>query len=145
MKKMLSVMCMTLLFCMNSCTAQEKIISFEQLPAAAQNVITTYFSVDNISYITSEKELSHTDYEVKFIDGSSVDFNTAGEVEKVESKFSAVPDGLVPAKIRNYVQTKFANNFITEYKKEWRKYEIELNNGLDLIFNKNMDFVGIDD
>lgn len=129
---------------MTSCTAQEKIIGFEQLPAKAQETVKTYFSIDNISYVKSDKELTHTEYEVIFVDGSSIEFNTAGDVEKVDCKLNQVPDGLVPAPILTYVQTNFAKNFITEYKKDGRKHEVELNNGLDLVFNKNLQFVGID-
>lgn len=144
MKKLLSLMFVAIAISMNSCTAQEKIIRFEQLPAKAQEAVKTYFNIDNISYVKAETEFTRTAYEVVFNDGSSLDFNTAGDVEKVDCKRNQVPDGLIPAQILTYIQTNHPNNFITEYKKERSKYEVELNNGLDLIFNKNLQFVGID-
>lgn len=144
MKKLLSLMFVAIAISMNSCTAQERIIRFEQLPAKAQETVKTYFNIDNISYVKAETEFTRTEYEVVFNDGSSLDFNTAGDVEKVDCKRNQVPDGLIPAQILAYIQTNYPNNFITEYKKERSKYEVELNNGLDLVFNKNLQFVGID-
>ena len=57
----------------------------------------------------------------------------------------AVPADLIPASIAEYVKTHFPGTQIVKIDKERRGYEVELSNDLDLQFNKNGKFIGIDD
>ena len=126
--------------------AQDKVISFNQLPQAAQSFITTHFEQKNVSYITEDSEfLSGTDYEVKFNDGKKVEFDSKGNWTEVDMEKDAVPASIVPAAIVAHVNKAFPNNSIVQIKKSSRKYEVELSNGLDLEFNSKGNFLRIDD
>ena len=63
----------------------------------------------------------------------------------MKCKQTEVPAALVPEQVRNYVKTNFPNSFIIEWGRDNRGFKAELNNGLDLEFNRNYDFLRIDD
>jgi len=107
--------------------------------------VAKYFDVAQVSYVKLDKELFDSEYEVKFNDGRSVEFNKAGELIKVDCKYSEVPAALVPEPVRNYVKANFPNAFITEWGRDDWGYKAELNNGLDLKFNRSYELLGIDD
>src|SRR5690606_38435447 len=126
--------------------AQHKIITLEQLPQAAQNVIKRHFDAQKVSYIKEDSNfMSGNDYEVKFNDGKKVEFDSKGNWTEVDMDKSAIPPGIVPENIIAHVNKAFPNNSIVQIEKSSRKYEVELSNGLDLHFNSKGEFVRIDD
>jgi hypothetical protein len=56
-----------------------------------------------------------------------------------------LPEGILPANTAKYLAARFPMNFATHVKYEHRRYEVELNNDLDLVFDKNGNFMGADD
>ena len=92
-----------------------------------------------------DKGLLDCDYDIKFNDGRSLEFNKAGELTKVDCQQTEVPSALIPERVRQYVKANFPNAFITEWSKDDRRWKAELNSGLDLEFNSNYEFVRIDD
>ena len=136
----LAALCISLTAC-----AHDQIVPFEQVPQAGKDIVAKYFDVAQVSYVKLDKELFDSEYEVKFNDGRSVEFNKAGELIKVDCKYSEVPASLVPEPVRNYVKANFPNAFITEWGRDDWGYKAELNNGLDLKFNRSYELLGIDD
>ena len=143
MRKSLIIAIMAL--CSLTACAKKQVITLAQLPEPAKTVVSTHFASAQVSYVMLEEEFLSTEYEVKFTDGRSVEFNKDGEVTKVDCQATEVPADLVPDKVRNYVRTSFPGAFITEWKRDDRGYKAELNNGLDLEFNSNLDFLRLDD
>ncbi|MBR5254983.1 MAG: PepSY-like domain-containing protein [Bacteroidales bacterium] len=145
MKKLALLVLMGLGFV--SCESQEKVaVEFNQLPAKAQNFVKTHFSDKTITVIFYDKDLLDKDYEVIFEDTSNVDFNSKGEWTKIEVKVEpGVPTNAIPTSIVNYVNAKHPNTFIISINKDRRDYEVELRNGLDLVFDKNGNFLRYDD
>ena len=82
---------------------------------------------------------------MKFNDGAEVEFTRRGEWDKVDCKFSAVPDVLVPELIKNYVTTNFPGTMITKIDKERHGFDIELSNDLELKFDRTGNLMYIDD
>lgn len=143
MKKTLSVIILTLL--MGVCGfAQDRIITFEQLPANAQKTITQHFDKTAISYVKMDNDGS-LEYEVYFTNGAEVEFFKNGEFKKADCKHLQVPQGLVPEQVRTYVKTNFPQTFITQWEKRHNGWKAELNNELELLFNNQYQFTGIDD
>ena len=129
-----------------SVQAQERRIDFAKLPKAAQNFVNSYFSAKEVLYVEEDKDfLEPTNYEVKMTDGSKVKFDAKGVWNKIDCKLKAVPRNLIPDAIKSYVAKRFPNNQIVEISKSKRKIEVELTNGIDLVFNNNGQFVRIDD
>jgi len=92
-----------------------------------------------------EKEGLHNEYDVVLNNGVEITFDYKGNLEEIDCKQQAVPDGIVPEVIVNYVSTHFANAFIVKYKIErWGK-EVKLNNYVELKFDQQGNFLGIDD
>jgi Protein of unknown function (DUF2874). len=55
-----------------------------------------------------------------------------------------VPTGFLPTAMANYVATNFPGVNIIEVNKERSKFEVELNNGVELVFDKNGNFLRYD-
>ena len=143
MKKYFSVVLVAL--CSLTACAKEQVITFDQVPEPAKAIVTAHFDASQIAYVILDKGLLDADYEVKFSDGRSLEFNKAGELTKVDCKQTEVPSALIPELVRQYVKANFPNAFITEWSKDDRRWKAELNSGLDLEFNSNYEFVRIDD
>lgn len=143
MKKYLSIV-LTALSSLTAC-ANEQVVTFDQLPEPAKAIVAAHFDASQVAYVTLEKDLLNWEYDLKFNDGRSLEFNKAGELTKVDCQMTAVPDALVPQPVLNYVKTNFPNALITEWGRDDRGYKAELNNGLDLEFNRNYEFLRIDD
>ena len=129
---------------LSACASKPQVCSFNELPASAQTFVSTYFSESDIAWIQWERDGMHKEYEVKLNNGTDMEFGENGDLQKIDCKPNAVPAGIVPQAIVNYVSTKFPNAFIIEYSIDRRKQEIELNNGLDLTFDKNGNFLYAD-
>ena len=143
MKKYFSVVLIAL--CSLTACANEQVIPFDQVPEPAKAIVAAHFDASQIAYVTLDKGLLDAEYDVKFNDGRSLEFNKAGELLKVDCKQTEVPAALIPEAVRAYVKANFPNAFITEWSKDDRRWKAELNSGLDLEFNSKYEFVRIDD
>jgi len=144
MKKLFLMICLAVTFVLTAC-ADGRPIPFEQLPVNAQTIITQNFVRENILFVAIDSEIFSTEYEVKFNDGKELKFNGSGELIKVDCKYEPVPETLVPAEVLTQVRSSYPNAFIKEWKLDDGRWKAELNNGLELIFNKRYQLVGIDD
>lgn len=144
MKKNLFAVLATLCISLTAC-AHDQIVPFEQVPQAGKDIVAKYFDVSQVAYVKLDKEMFDSEYEVKFNDGRSVEFNNAGELLKVDCKYTEVPADLVPEQVRNYVKANFPNAIITEWGRDDWGYKAELNNGLDIKFNRSYEFLRVDD
>lgn len=144
MKKLFLMICIAVTFALTAC-ADGKPIPFEQLPANAQTIITQNFVRENILFVALDSEIFSTEYEVKFNDGKELTFDSKGNIKKVDCKYEPVPEVLIPAEVLTQVRSSYPNAFIKEWKLDDGQWKAELNNGLELIFNKRYQLVGIDD
>ena len=135
-------------------TAFVAILCFGMTTAKAQNNNSTpeitlfveqYFPQANILMVNAEWD----EYEVRLSDGTQIEFNRSSEWKKIDCEHSTtyptVPAKLVPEQITNYVSTSFANQGIIKIEKQRRGWEIELNNELEIKFDKNFAVTKIDD
>ncbi len=143
MKKYFSVVLIAL--CSLTACANEQVIPYDQVPEPAKAIVAAHFDASQIAYVTLDKGLLDAEYDVKFNDGRSLEFNKAGELLKVDCKQTEVPAALIPETVRAYVKANFPNAFITEWSKDDRRWKAELNSGLELEFNSKYEFIRIDD
>ncbi len=122
----------------------DKPITVDQLPATAKQFIEKYFPDTKISYAKKETEIFDKSYEVIFINGNKVEFNSKGEWTDVDCKFSQIPEGIVPQPIKNYVSSNYKDVKIINIDLDKRDYEIKLSNGLELKFNLEFKLIDID-
>lgn len=128
-----------------SACAHDQLISFEQLPANAQAFVTTHFSAAEVSVVVMDKDLLDTDYEVRLQNGTKLEFEGNGDLKKVDCGYQRVPDAILPEPVKQCVAAKFPNSYVTEWKLDDWHWKAELNNGLELVFSRTYEFVGIDD
>ena len=147
MKKSVFFLAALMCMMMNSVAtfANDMIIPATQLPAAAQSFIQNTFPGQTVSYAKVDRDFGRTTYEVCLNNGTELEFDKNGEIDKVDCTFSAVPAHLVPATIADYVKTNFAGATIVKIDKERYGYDVELSNELELKFNKKGQLMNIDD
>ena len=119
-------------------TAQDEgLVPISTLPASAQSFIKQHFSASSIVSVWQDTEKGEVeDYTVLFADGNW---------KEVKSRNGQVSPKIVPTKITKYVHKNYPNVIVKEIKKERTKYEVDLSNGVELIFNLNGKFLKIDD
>ncbi len=124
--------------------ADDRPVTFAQLPAAAQSFIKTNFPEEKISYATKDDDFIHPDYKVVFVSGMRLQFDHAGALEQISSR-AGVPSNFVPIQIIDYVNMHYPDATVFEYEVGRRTYEVKLSNRLELKFTKNFNLIEIDD
>ncbi len=132
-------------FQVNAMADNDKPINITQLPATAQQIIKKHFSSKKVALAKQETGLFEKSYEVVFNNGEKVEFDRKGNWTEIDCKMSAVPAGLVPAKISQYVKTTYPGTKIKGIEIDDTQYEVKLSNMLEVTFNKYFQVVDIDD
>ncbi len=136
MKKFLFFL-MALLCLGGAAKADSYTIDRDKLPVKAREMIEEYFPKAKIGMIKVDKHLfKKTDYDVKLVNGTKIEFNNSGKWTSVDCKNRQVPDGLVMRTIHNYVKKNCNGAFITKIENKLSGYEIELSDGVEMKFNK---------
>lgn len=119
------------------------------LPQEAQEMLDKYFPKAKVGMIKVDRHLlKKTDYDVKLVNGTKIEFSNKGKWTSVDCKTREVPEGLVMKPIRNYVNKNFADQKIVKIKKKSSGYEVTLDDGVELKFNLLGGFskvMGVDD
>ena len=148
MKKYLLIL-IAVMFSFTSGYAFDKYsIDRSDLPEAAQDFLTQYFPKSKVGMIKVDKHLlKKTDYDVKLVNGTRIEFSNAGKWTSVDCKDRAVPENIIPKAIRNYVRKNCPDVKIVKIKKTSSKYEVGLSDDVELTFNLLGQFKGakIDD
>lgn len=145
MKKL--VLLTLMVFSLIACESQEKKeINFSSLPLKSQQFINQHFADKTIQIIFMEKEIFDKEYEVIFADGSKIEFNKNGNWKEVECKFNpGVPLTFIKEGVVSYISTKFPNAFIESISYEHKRYEVDLSNDVEIIFDSEGKFLRYDD
>ena len=75
-------------------SAGDRPVTFTQLPVAAQTFVTSNFPDVKVSYATVDDDFIRPDYNVVLADGTKIQFDHSGSLEKVETK-GGVPAGIL--------------------------------------------------
>lgn len=130
---------------LSACSQESVSHDANTLPSKAHEVLARNFT-SAISLVKEEKDFgSVSEYEVTLTDGSEVTFSGDGDWKSVETPNNiAVPAGIVPTAISNYVRQKHAGALIVGIEKNKKGYDVELSNGIDMQFDKTGNFVAYD-
>lgn len=137
-----------MLLCIMTCMAftscdddDDRAIVSTRLPADAKTFLSTYYPGQVVVSATLDKET----YEAVLSNGHKVEFNQKGEWQDVDAPAGQViPEGFYPAAIDIYVAEHYTGNGINEISRETSGYEVDLVNGVDLLFNTEGAFIGVD-
>lgn len=145
MKKLLASVMLLVSVMLTSCGGDVVTRDVAQLPEAARQIVRQHFSEQHISYIKIDHELFSTSYKVVLTNGDELEFDSDGNWTEIECKRRRVPHSLLSGPIGQYVQTNFPNDSIEKLKRKRRVTEVELYNGLELVFDSNGNFERMDD
>lgn len=145
MKQTFFAIAAALFISMTACAKADMPISAQELPQAAQSFVKQHFPEATIATAIQDFETLGYTFEVRLSNLYELEFDKAGEWLKVDCQRDAVPVAIIPANIVTYVAQTFPNAFVTEIGKEAFGFNVELNTGLDLDFDKAGNFKRIDD
>lgn len=123
----------------------DRIITADELPAAARQFIQTHFEGIEVSYAKVDEEFFDKEYKVLFINGAKVEFLKNGDWKEVDCKYGEIPAGIVPPQILDCLSKRFSGRTVVCIDRDRRGYDVELDNGLDLEFDGQFRLVDIDD
>jgi hypothetical protein len=128
---------------------EEKLIQENELPAISKTFVETHFPDVVITAIVKERDgLTDIDYTVYLTNGFDIDFTKSGDWDDVDGHFLPVPESildLLPKPLLQHIANTFPTLSIIEVNRERYGYEIGLSNDMDLKFDSNGRFTGIDD
>lgn len=146
MKKLLFTLSAVLLaFTFNACSDDDEDVTITKgdLPTVAQTFLDTHFAGQEITLIQKDND----SYDIYLKNGFEIDFTLSGDWDDIDGKTQSVPQSivkLIPEAIPEYIAGQYAESYITEINKEPYGYEIELNGDLELKFDSEGKFIGID-
>lgn len=107
-------------------------------------MLTEYFPKAKVGMIKVDRHLlKKTDYDVRLVNGTTIEFNSKGKWTSVDCKTRAVPEGLVTKPIRRYVTKNFSDLKIVSIRKKSSGYEVGLSDGVVLKFNLLGSYTGV--
>ncbi len=116
-------------------------IELSQMPNKAQDLVGGCFADKTVISVFVDDDLFDKEYEVRFDDGTDVDFNGDGEWTSVETRNGiAVPDCVIPEGVKAYIVANHPNNYVVDIDKDRREYDVQLDNEIELVFDRDGNF-----
>ena len=144
MKKLLAALLFGFSVFMVSCDKDDdQTLTNDNIPTEIKNYVTTHFNTATITRAVIDEDDSNDYYEITLSNGVKLDFNRNKQIVDIESN-TQLPDSVIPDAILSYVKANYASNFITDWELQGIQQEVELNNGVELIFTATGEFVRID-
>lgn len=135
-------MATALAFTLTSCD-NEKVIPSTDLPSEITSYISTHFPNNSIVQAIKDRDGLTKTYDILLSESISLEFNRKKEIIDIDG-VTQLPNSVIPEKILQYVTTNYPTNFITDWKLDDKNQQVQLDNGLDLEFKMNGDFLRID-
>ena len=143
MKRFLLLITAVLTF--GATSAQDKKVTFNDLPADAINFVRQHFLVDHIASVWKDTDYKDEEYTVIFRDGLEIEFNGEGDWKEIKVHRGKVPDHVVPEKILAHVNATFPFESIKEISHSISKktYKVKVTDGQKLKFDDNFNFIEV--
>lgn len=125
----------------------ETIIDYSELSENCQSFISTHFPDATVIHVERNNfpDSDGTIYEVRLNNGMEIDFSAECVWTDIDGNHQPIPTAFIPAQILTYVQENYpAPLFIEGIDKEHYGYQVEISNDIDLKFNTEGTFIGID-
>ena len=123
----------------------DKPINLSDMPKAAQQFIKRHFGNQQVAVAKVETDFLVKSYDVIFTNGDKVEFDGKGRWTNVDCEHSQVPVEIIPADVQKYVVEHYPQAKVLKIELTDKKgYEVELNNGFEIEFDKHMRVRDID-
>ncbi len=144
MKKLLLLIALVLSVAVTASAQDKYSIDRDDLPQAAREFLTEHFPKAKVGLIKTDRHLlKKTDYDVKLVNGTKIEFSNSGRWTSVDCKKSAVPESIIPRAIRSYVKKNYPDVKIVKIERTSSKYEVGLSDDVGLTFNLLGQFKGV--
>lgn len=132
----------SLLVAMISCD-QDKVLPSSEYPSEITSYIAMHFPNNRILQILKDNDGLTKEYEVLLSENINLKFNGKKEAIEIDGT-TKLPNSVIPEKILQYVTSHYPDNYITDWELDKRVQQIKLDNNLELEFNKEGDFLKLD-
>lgn len=144
MKNYLFLMLLPMVIGFASCDYHDKMVDTGDLPTKTTMFIADYFPGCKVVSIDKDRDFGVVSYDVVLSCGVKLEFDKSGDWTEVDCSPNEVPNAIVPSKILEYVSAKYSDNFIVKIERKWSNYKVELNNDIELVFDKDGNFKHFD-
>ncbi|MDX1784217.1 MAG: PepSY-like domain-containing protein, partial [Aequorivita vladivostokensis] len=121
----------------------EIVLSEAEIPTEITAYLNQHFASNAIIRALKEMDDNTVEYEV-YLDGDyELEFNENFEIISIEG-ITELPDSVIPQSILDYVTQNYPNDFIVEWELEDDHQQVELNNGIEIKFTLNGEFIRVD-
>ncbi|MBW2961467.1 PepSY-like domain-containing protein [Mesonia aestuariivivens] len=117
--------------------AQENL---DKLPSNALHIIEMSYSTHEIDKVNAEPNSGEDSYQVKFKNGTKIDFDESGKPTQIKGD-EKVPYELLPKKMKYFLENRYKNDYVTNWKMDDDSHQIEMKSGAELIFDLDGNFL----
>ena len=136
---LLMAMVMTMSLTM-SADDDDRVITFEQLPQAAQAFHKAHFAAKAPLLVTADWD----DFTIHYESGDKVEFDRSGNWKDIECYNSKVLAEAIPEQISAYLSQNYPGKSVIKLERHRSVYEVKLNNGMEIEFNRNFQVIDMD-
>lgn len=146
MKKLITTLLLTILAILPVAARTRVYHNANPLPAPARTILKEQFPKQDVNRVKVDSHALRGDqYEVTLSDGTEIEFGSKGEWIEVDCGHRAVPKYFVIPEIGDYVSKNYKGQRIIQIERASRSYEVELQNGLELRFDRSGKFLRVED
>lgn len=142
MKKSMILVAALGMMALTSCEKETELKESE-LPEEIKAYVATHFAESTVEHAWKEKDDFTTTYEVQLSGNVQLEFDEKKRIEEIEA-LTALPASVIPGQIEAYVKSHYPDNFIIAWELDGKIQQIKLDHGLELVFDKNGNFLRID-
>ena len=144
MKKLILIIVSLAAF-MSVVRAEDKPVTFNQLPESARNFIDSNYQSVKLVLATKDDDFIRPEFHVVLENGVALQFDNDGRLEKIASRSGDIPAAVIPKQITDIVKSHYPDAFIVEYEVDRKTYEVKLSNRIEITFDSSFRLVEIDD
>ena len=145
MKKLAFLFVCLFALSLNVSAGNDKPIQVTEMPKVAQQFIKNHFANLSVAMAKMETEFMSKSYDVIFTNGDKVEFDKKGNWTNVDCEHTQVPQAVIPMAIQKYLAKNYPDAYVLKIELTDRKgYDVDLNNGFDIEFDKRFNVIEID-
>lgn len=127
-----------------STLVRDKATSPEALPDNVLAFISEHFQNEKIAFAKEDRDLLKMSYEVLLTDGTKLEFRRSGEWKEISRYRTGIPEGIIPQPAVVKVNDLYPQACIVKAEYDDGDLELELDNGMELKFDKRLNMIGLD-
>lgn len=127
-----------------STLVRDKATSPESLPDNVLAFISEHFQDEKIAFAKEDRDLLKMSYEVVLTDGTKLEFRCSGEWKEISRYRTGIPEEIIPQSAVVKVNDLYPQACIVKAEYDDGDLELELDNGMELKFDKRLNMIGLD-